>query len=969
LQRNAESYGLAFGTFRKSTAPAAGSSSNSDKENNPSSQKSTHVKALSPVSIRVVPLEQINEVRPALQKSARRNNTSLRRSLFTGERKANPINELICSTPIAPSRPSSRSETFFHDDPNISEIQADYGDLISPAENFVPVQSLAALENDLREQYQVDIEAQNSPKKNLNNTASSRASRGSRSSNKSKCSVVVVPMEMSEDLVLAYKSSQLRRLSVSQCNKTDMKSVEMSETPIRQSKKAQCDSVLARKLQACEMTDDDEEEPEDEIDVGGPCTQKASQNIEEFRKPDTPKDRDNQSDTSFNSSSRKVVSESVILTLKDLTRKTLVNEQSQTQNASASIAGNSQSLRVNVPKKVHAKTTNVNMEYLNSGKQNAKSKKKKESTSNRKRTLYSQEMSDDENSSSQPSTQTSTIFTSARSSVQSVQTIYENNAQTLESETEPENREQAKNDSAIFVRPKPGPLKTKLKKQKEHPVELEIIHDTPRSTRSDKQRARSYRGSYEDIVQEVARKSKQQNRNTSEESSSSGSDTKRTEQSTKRPRVRPKNSGKKVQQAEVESEDENDETNDRYEVESNGNQRASNRYNKKRQTSSSRSKSSIKSHREKPKESTKKVQQVEESSNDETDDRHEEVSSHNQGARQKSSSQTKSHNGKPQSSTRKTQQVEVESEDATDETDDHYESASSGNQGTSNDYEEPSSRYTETRQTSSSQSKSQHKKVQQNDEEEESENEERSPEVPKKSSKKGSEKTKRQQKPIKQQKRKRVDDNDSSDDDDGKRKTRRRILSTKKRSDSDEGFESNDDDFDVIYKPENDRYSLRKRRFARPYWIRNAPSNLRIQSHFMTKEDEKAEKEIDKLVRENKITRVQAIGDQLQAFMPPLDRLNLLKKKAKDNVVNKRAKSVQRGFSQPPSEAGNAGPSRRANRMNRIEEESSLTSSTTNQSTYSEAISNLFNRLKTTEGGEGNERSLQTSEFYGKEII
>lgn len=340
------------------------------------------MKALSPVSIHPASLEDITEPRPQLLKTGKRDNTSLRRSLFNDRIKVTPT-EITCSTPMANSRVSGLANSFLQDELNLSPIRNQGKNLkgiekipVQPyieRPKIVNVETLASIEEDLRDQFQIDPKTPvkrsrgkslcSEPMKKSTPFKSSRQYPSSVSASKNSPVVVIEPMVISKTLIKNYQQTQMQRLSVSQCNKTDMRSMNIIEETARTlrngrsgcvSKKASCNEILSKKLQLCDtsnsqMTEDDDEEEEEclENEAIVPQLTPPTNAVNPLLKSKV-KTFDN---ASLNSSSNKVVPDSVIQSFRDLHRKTLSNEAKQLSSSSGQSTNENQSCRINVPKK------------------------------------------------------------------------------------------------------------------------------------------------------------------------------------------------------------------------------------------------------------------------------------------------------------------------------------------------------------------------------------------------------------------------------------------------------------------------------------------------------------------------------------------------------------------------------------------------------------------------------------------
>lgn len=488
-------------------------STTSDKENTAASSQhsSGHMQTLSPKSVHEARREEITDARPQTRLTNKTRRSELRRSLFESKRVAE--SELTCSTPVVSShRVSSFKDSFIADDNvYISPIRYNHLNGIeliekqsqpkTPAsvQQFNRVEALSNIEKDLREQYQVANEPQ-TPKRKQNGSFRSEPAKSPRQLSATKslpprrpsvagltltktnqCSVVLEPMEMSEDLVRTYQQSRMKRLSVSHCNKTNMQLLDVNETPIAatNNRLALCDEELAKKLQICDsnITSDEDEEPNEAI---VPQVTSPVQNVT-FRKPTTPQIGDNVSMRSNNSSINKLVPMTIVESFKTLRRTTTSQDEtgpSIHDNPSDTIGG-SQLRRTTKINKTTEQSERFK-DYIKSTKTN----KKRSKCPQKKRTLYSHDSDEDEDENISP--QTSIASSSQKTS--SAEVIFEHpnpNWVSAESNTD--------SDAQNFRKPyKPGPLKTKKMTQIVDPSTISSeqssddntdIHETPKSSR------------------------------------------------------------------------------------------------------------------------------------------------------------------------------------------------------------------------------------------------------------------------------------------------------------------------------------------------------------------------------------------------------------------------------------------------------------------------------------------------------
>lgn len=345
------------------------------------------MEALSPVSIHAACHEDITEARPPLKKLGKRDNASLRRSLFNNERIRMNADELTCSTPLPNNRPNSyQTSSFLPDEAILSPIHRDKS--LPRKENsaeqnneqikIINIESLGVVEADLRVEFQVN--STNAVKKNRKRRGKSQYSEEVNKTQKSlkvvrpsslpgsrKSPVLrIEPVEVSKEMFQSYQKTQMRYSSVSRSNKTDMRTVNIEETPpvssngqAMGSKQANCDAVLKKKLQLCETSDDDDTDDDyaEEVIQKDAIVPQTSPTLmvvntvkSNFQK--------NFDDVSMNSSTNKVVSDAVIQSFRDLHRKTLTSEAKQTSSSGQSTSEN-QSCRVNVPKKGEIKIISI----------------------------------------------------------------------------------------------------------------------------------------------------------------------------------------------------------------------------------------------------------------------------------------------------------------------------------------------------------------------------------------------------------------------------------------------------------------------------------------------------------------------------------------------------------------------------------------------------------------------------------
>lgn len=258
------------------------------------------IQPLSPVEIVEVPAEIISEPICQFKEPAKaslqnpRPNRSLRRSLFR------PDNNLICSTPT--TNRECRKNSFFNANNassaniaiNLSPIRSDGPSaLLNTAdfngiEQLVPqtnktkkkdnnkqegnshVESLAIIENEIRNQY--SIQEEKTPRKSRARTSeptsiNRKRDESFRSEPRPSCiktndlknlTVRLTPMDISHEIMSQYRHQTLNKLSTS--NQTNVNSVHIIETPIVKGQRlANCDSLLAKKLQQCEsdLTNDE----------------------------------------------------------------------------------------------------------------------------------------------------------------------------------------------------------------------------------------------------------------------------------------------------------------------------------------------------------------------------------------------------------------------------------------------------------------------------------------------------------------------------------------------------------------------------------------------------------------------------------------------------------------------------------------------------------------------------------------
>lgn len=555
------------------------------------------MQALSPKSVHEAAPEDINEVRLRLTANPRR--SDLRRSLFKANEQrlltTAPSYEIPCSTPMT-SRRNTTKTSFMDDNVNISPIRnlnkrnEDGIEVIEvqlpqtqkTPTKIVRVETLGNIEKDLREQFQVDVQnAQKTPKskKKGDNSCFSEPGRSPKPSSAKKSmpprrpsepprrpsetplalsktkpfSIRIEPinMEMSEELIKTYQSSQMRRLSISECNKTDMQSLKIAETPVASSnhqQRPQIDEELAKRLQLCEsdsdMTSDEDEIPEQEAIVP---QVKSPAKRSTFIKPATTQKDDMMSVVSQNSSINKKVSDNVIESLREL-RRTITNE---TANSVVGVGSNveitSQSCRLNVTKKRRqSKTSGQVEEYMKLTRRRKKSK----DSQNKKRTLYSHHSDEDDDENVSP--QSSIASSSQKKS--SVEVIYrEKNYETTESNTDSSAHE--------FRKPyKPGPLKTKKKygivqdpptvtrESSSTTVEDGEIRETPKR-RSDMQRASGHK------LQELQKSAKKKQQDEEQEASESEPEQPVVKKSLKKSHKSGKNRHEQQQEEEIEEEE------------------------------------------------------------------------------------------------------------------------------------------------------------------------------------------------------------------------------------------------------------------------------------------------------------------------------------------------------------------------------------------------------------------------------
>jgi hypothetical protein len=268
-------------------------------------------------------------------------------------------------------------------------------------------------------------------------------------------------MEISEDLVKTYQQSQLRRLSISRGNKTDMRSLAISaETPVEranQPRRPECDKELAKRL---EMIESDSDLTSDEEEVNEAIVPQVQSPRPTFPQPVVSDD---------NLSINKKVSQNVMESLRELQHSTENDTRNSMAIASNSIIA-SQSCRLNVTKKRRpSKAPEAVEEYLKLA-----NKRKKSKDSNKKRTLYSHHSDENEDENISPQS----------SIVSPIEKKGAANLETAESATDSEAQQ--------FRKPyKPGPLKTKKKyevvvnqpSESSETVEDGSIKATPKTSR------------------------------------------------------------------------------------------------------------------------------------------------------------------------------------------------------------------------------------------------------------------------------------------------------------------------------------------------------------------------------------------------------------------------------------------------------------------------------------------------------
>lgn len=515
------------------------------------------MRALSPKSVHEADPAEINDVRPRITANLRR--SDLRRSLFKqNEQRLFPLSvqEITCSTPMPTKRSTTTKSTFIDESVNISPIKHfDRNDLLRNEDGvqaievqqsthktpvkIVEVTSLKCIEKDLREQYQIDAEKTPRSNRKEKSFISEPGRTPTKSSAKKslpqrglsappmsmtkvkQCSILIEPvaMEMSEDLIKTYQQSRLQRLSVSQCNKTDMRSVQVAETPVAKSNNAHpvVDEELAKRLRLCESNNEmtsDEDEQIDEQEAIVPQVQSNMNNAKTPTKNSTLKRlqstirNDDMSVASQNSSINKKVSENVLESLREL-RRTITNE---TANSISGVPTNqsvaSQSCRLNMTKKrKQTRASGQIEEYMRLSNKRKKSK----SINNKKRTLYSHHSDEEDSENMSPKS-------SIASSIQrkeSAEVIYRNDNEMAESNTD------SGSSQTEFRKPyKQGPLKTK----KKYGIisQREVIRDgsreTPKSSRPSAHRSeKSTRNHVEEVNFTESEPEQQQQEVSSEE--------------------------------------------------------------------------------------------------------------------------------------------------------------------------------------------------------------------------------------------------------------------------------------------------------------------------------------------------------------------------------------------------------------------------------------------------------------------
>lgn len=467
--------------------------------------------------------EEISEPRPKLgvKMPNRRNtpNISLRKSLFTNKRPSHALTSgitesLLCSTPMPNNRPSIHQDSFIQDDVNISPIanNKQKGDRKSV--------SLAEFDDELRKQY--DIHQPTTPRKTRKSICEVVPSTPPKEKEKSlkvirpssvpltnsKQHTIAEVMDISTNTVYSQKS-QLRGTIAK--NRTDVRAVSMDQEPPIRSKSDLCDSVLAKKLQNCEMTDDSEEE---EVDPKTP--QKSL-----FLKPATPKTpSDDSSDTSsLNSSSQKVIPRSTIQSFRDQLRRQTVSEPSQSLITSSSSNAVNNVIRVNRPSKrrtskIPTENSEKATEYFKYTNKPKKSKKNKEKEvrGSKRRVLYSQHTSMEEET---PSASSSTSSVVQKASVEEIFKANDKNV-SYSSDSESDSNNLVKKNLEKRYESKAGPLSSKTKEEQKKQKELRKIsvarksqkqqddHEESTEIQETPKTSRKNRKTKEKIIEEVS---------------------------------------------------------------------------------------------------------------------------------------------------------------------------------------------------------------------------------------------------------------------------------------------------------------------------------------------------------------------------------------------------------------------------------------------------------------------------------
>lgn len=280
---------LATGEPANQNAGSERSPGCSNKEN--SKQTSVHIRNLSPVDVITLSSEEVNEKihNPLPQRTFKQPglaatnkleaNKLLRRSVFKQNTFESTDDIPVCSTPMSNHHHSTRYQ-FFQENRgnlvnNLSPISAQQMNdkskdsskvlpgresskcivEINPVVKIAQVRSIAAIENDLRNQYEITDISPLRKTKSRGNVPVTCAIENSPSRQLTKdCRIVVQKMELENHSISQYRQDQCRRLSVQ--NQTDVNSVRMVETPILRNgnlqKSSQSDSLLVAKLRLCE---------------------------------------------------------------------------------------------------------------------------------------------------------------------------------------------------------------------------------------------------------------------------------------------------------------------------------------------------------------------------------------------------------------------------------------------------------------------------------------------------------------------------------------------------------------------------------------------------------------------------------------------------------------------------------------------------------------------------------------------